>query len=262
MVYGREGEFDAEKLIDLLQALEKFTAIKDDGDGSAFKVDGVRGSRRVGAAGDFSGSQVVDASDRDTDIDGGRFRVSSVTNGLPQLTGSTRNNNPTSDQDATREALRFFFGPDGEYFREFMLEEIVNVVDASGRQAVQALIKRIGLSGVPVPSLFKALNPELSEADERVVTQIGKLVQFLLGDFEGAIEPESGRRNSVNTQRLRQLIPVAREYAPQLREFGILLVARLTEKNLSRTLNWASERIAPSSSSRTFGSTRSMATTA
>ena len=38
MVYGREGVFDAEKLIDLLQALEKFTAVRDEGDGSAFKV--------------------------------------------------------------------------------------------------------------------------------------------------------------------------------------------------------------------------------
>jgi len=51
MVYGREGEFDAEKLIDLLQALEKFSAVRNDGDGSAFKVDGVRGTRNVGAAG-------------------------------------------------------------------------------------------------------------------------------------------------------------------------------------------------------------------
>ena len=83
-----------------------------------------------------------------------------------------------------------------------------------------------------------------------MVNQIGKLVQFLLGDFEGAIEPESGRR-SVDTERLRKLIPVAREYAPQLREFGTLLVARLTEKSLSRGLNWASKRL-PTSSSRTF----------
>merc|ERR1711937_668396 len=60
MVYGREGEFDAEKVIDLLQALEKFTAVRDEGDGTAFKVDGIRGSRNVGSAGDFSGSQKVD----------------------------------------------------------------------------------------------------------------------------------------------------------------------------------------------------------
>lgn len=87
----------------------------------------------------------------------------------------------------------------------------------------------------------------------QTVSQIGKLVQFLLGDFEGAIEPESGRR-SVDTERLRKLVPVAREYAPQLREFGLLLVARLTEKGISRGLNWASQRLAPSSS-RTFAAT-------
>lgn len=252
MVYGREGEFDAEKLIDLLQALEKFSAVRDDGDGTAFKVDGVRGSKVVGKAGDFSGSQVVDTSERDTDIDGGRFRVSTVSNGAPVLTGSA--NTDVDDEKSTREALRFFFGPDGEVFREFMLEEIVTVVDASGRQTVQELVNRIpGVGGLPVPSLFRALNPKLSEEDRRMVSQIGKLVQFLLGDFEGALEPETGRR-SVDTERLRKLIPVAREYAPQLREFGTLLVARLTEKNLSRGLSWASERISPPSS-RTFAGT-------
>merc|ERR1712032_414328 len=58
MVYGREDSFDAENVIDLLQALEKFKAIRDDGDGTAYKVDGVRGSKVVGSAGDFLGSQV------------------------------------------------------------------------------------------------------------------------------------------------------------------------------------------------------------
>merc|ERR1711920_247396 len=60
MVYGKEGKFDAERLIDLLQALEKFTSVRDDGDGSAFKVDGVRGTKVVGSAGDFRGSQQID----------------------------------------------------------------------------------------------------------------------------------------------------------------------------------------------------------
>ena len=96
MVYGREGRFDAERLIDLLQALEKFKAVRDEGDGSAFKVDGYRGGRFVGSAGDFRGSQAVDTSDRDTDIDGGRFRVNngnnnngeSKMNGLTNIGGS------------------------------------------------------------------------------------------------------------------------------------------------------------------------------
>jgi hypothetical protein len=65
-----------------------------------------------------------------------------------------------------------------------------------------------------------------------MVQQIGKLVQFLLGDFNGAAESSS---------RLRKLVPVLREYAPQLRDFGTILLTRLTEKNLSRGLNWATE---------------------
>ena len=64
-----------------------------------------------------------------------------------------------------------------------------------------------------------------------------KLAQFLVGDFEGAAA------SSQSPQRLRELLPVVREYAPQLREFGTLLGVRLSEKALSRGLNWASSRL-------------------
>jgi len=77
-----------------------------------------------------------------------------------------------------------------------------------------------------------------------MVQQIRKLVQFLFGDYEG----------TAGTSRLRKLIPVAREYAPQLRNFGALLVARLAEKNLSRGLNWATDKLrSADTTSRTFG---------
>ena len=140
------------------------------------------------------------------------------------------------DQDTTREALRFFFSPEGEPFRDFLLEEIVTVVDASSREALQELTRRLGLQNVPVPSFFRALNPELSDNDRRMVQQIGTLVQFLLGDFEGTLGGDSGAQGD----RLRELIPVLREYGPQLRDFGRILVSRLTEKALSRSLSWAS----------------------
>lgn len=162
MVYGREGTFDANKLIDLLDALEKFSAIRNDGDGSAFKVDGVRGSRVVGAAGDFRGSQKVDISDRDTDVGDGKFRVSIYRPEDSQLAQTQQ------DKETVREALRFFFSPEGKVFRDFMLEELVTVVDASSRDAVRELARTLGLGGLPVPSLFRALNPSLSEKDRRV----------------------------------------------------------------------------------------------
>jgi len=231
MVYGRDGSFDAENMIDLLQALEKFTSIRDEGDGTAYKVNGVRGSKQVGTAGDFLGSQRVDISERDTDIDGGRFRVASL---VPAAEAATAIDvQATNDQRTVREALRFFFSPDGAVLREFMMEEIVTVVDASSRDAALELLRSLGLSNIPLPSFFRAMTPALTEQDRKMVQQVGKLVQFLLGDLDGA----------GGSARIRKLIPVLREYAPQLRDFGTLLVARLTEKTMSRGLNWAKERL-------------------
>ena len=137
MVYGREGSFDAEKLIDLLQALEKFSAVRDEGDGSAFKVDGVRGNKNLGVAGDFVGSQKVDISDRDTDVGDGKFRVNTGSSASSSAITQVGPSQSEQDEQTVREALRFFFSPEGQVFREFMLEEIVTVVDASSREAVQ-----------------------------------------------------------------------------------------------------------------------------
>jgi len=259
MVYGKDGSFDAEKVIDLLQALEKFKAVRDEGDGSAFKVDGMRGGKSVGSAGDFSGSQIVDTSDRDTDVGGGKFRIETNVD----VSDIASSENPQEDDERTvREGLRFFFSPEGQVFRDFLLEEVVTVVDASSRDAVRELVVSLGLTNLPIPSLFKALAPKLSKEDEGTIVQIRKLVQFLLGDFESLASPDELQNvapsvsrmqraqqlfsnNNNSNQRLSKLLPVIREYSPQLREFGLLLVARLTEKSFSRGLNWASNRVAP-----------------
>jgi aarF domain-containing kinase len=39
MVYGQGQSLDVDRMIDLMNALEKFQAVKDKGDGSAFKVN-------------------------------------------------------------------------------------------------------------------------------------------------------------------------------------------------------------------------------
>ena len=90
MVYGKEGRtLDAENLFDLLQALGKFTAVRDDGDGSALKVDGVRGAKFVGKAGDVKGSQAVDTYDCDTDVGDGRFKLDEEPTTTAAMTTST-----------------------------------------------------------------------------------------------------------------------------------------------------------------------------
>lgn len=149
------------------------------------------------------------------------------------------------DQETLREGLRFFFSEEGQPFREFMLEEIVTVVDASSRDATLEIIRRLGLSNAPTPSFFRALNPVLSKEDKRMVQEITKAIQFLTGDYEGAIEDGSinndnnlGNGGNAATARLRALIPVAREYRGPFSEYGKLLIARLTERNLQRSLKW------------------------
>lgn len=164
MVYGSEGSFDAEKLIDLLQALEKFTAVRDEGDGSAFKVDGVRGSTNFGKAGDFSGTQQL------TKREPGKINLQSNDGGYSEVMGINLRGDGQKERDqrTVREALRFFFSPEGKVFREFISEEIVSFVDASGREASQEVMMALGLNNLPIPSLIRAMNPTLSAEDKRV----------------------------------------------------------------------------------------------
>ena len=230
MVYGKDGSFDAEKLIDLLQALEKFTAIKDEGDGSAYKVDGVRGSKNVGTAGDFAGTKQMEGTD------------SSIA--LEAAATAQNEGQSERDQKTARQALQFFFSTEGNVFREFISEEVVSFVDAARREASQEVMLALGLNNLPMPSLIRAMNPTISATDKRTVEQMRKLASFLLGDFEGAMSP-TGTRGGLqqSSERIRQLLPVIREYAPQLREFGQLVGVRLTEKGMSRGLNWVSSRL-------------------
>eukprot|EP00985_Skeletonema_marinoi_P021907 scaffold13688_cov157-Skeletonema_marinoi.AAC.11 len=255
MVYGREGSFDAEKLIDLLQALEKFSAVKDEGDGSAFKVDGVRGSKDLGIAGDFAGTQQLQAGSPQNNNDEPEGGYSSVMGTNLRTEGQAER-----DENTVRGALRFFFSPEGNVFREFILEEIVSFVDSSGREASEEVLMALGLNNLPMPSLFRALSPKLNSNEKNQNKQMRKLAQFLLGDFEGALAPSnsiqfsslSGVNDNLqqSSQRVRKILPVVREYAPQLREFATLLGVRLSEKVVSRGLNWASSRLNSRSSAR------------
>lgn len=138
------------------------------------------------------------------------------------------------DERTVREALRFFFSSEGNVIREFLLEEIVTFVDSSGREATQELFSRLGLNNLPQPSLFKAINPILSPEDKRNVQQMRKLASFLVGDFD----------SSFDSDRIRQLLPVLSEYRNEIREFTTLLAVRLSEKAVSRGLNWATSLLA------------------
>ena len=91
----------------------------------------------------------------------------------------------SSDSDsratAARESLRFLFSDDGVFFREFLLEEIVSGVDALSRDASRTLAVSLGVRGAFVPGALRALAPELTDKDRKVIDNIQRLLTFLLG---------------------------------------------------------------------------------
>lgn len=176
-MYGKQKAFDVERMIDMLQALEKFVAVKDYGDGSAFKVDGVRGDVYVGTAGEALGTKKVLVNNDDM--------ISGLVQRRKDPGSSTTNANVKKDKSAARDALKFFFDDDGAVFREFVLgkiiiiitntfvtntntttdtiDEVCNGVDAISRDAARELFVRLNIRGNLVPPLFRALAPKLTE---------------------------------------------------------------------------------------------------
>jgi len=266
MVYGSSQSFDVDRMIDLLQALEKFVAVRDTGDGSAFKVDGMRGGVAVGAAGDMRGTRSLDTSPAPLATpppppigpppflaDAGDARRLSA-EGQAEMSAAK-----------AREALNFFFSEDGEIFRGFLLDEVVRAADALSREALAELAltpAASALSRLPTPpgtrTLFRALSPPLTEADRKVVTSIRKLANFFLGDLDlSAVDDAAVSANSNNPQLLRALapdpesirtgralLPVLRENQEQMRGFGVQIVGRLTELQTARALGWARDAVA------------------
>lgn len=252
MVYGKGDSFDVERMIDLLQALEKFVAVKDGGDGSAFKVNGVRGDRMVGEAGSMVGTRVVAPSA----IGGtGALALSAPPPARPQsapggaagaLAGGAAGAAPAVDTAGVRSALDFFFSEEGRPFRAFLVDEVSRSVDTLSRDALAQIAYRVGLRGRQMPPLLRALAPPVTSKDRKVVENISRLLEFLLGDF-GSASPTTGSA-AARTQQARQLqalIPVLTEYAPPMREFGLQILNELTRKQAGRAFDWAMEQLEP-----------------
>merc|ERR1711871_871202 len=272
MVYGKGDSFDVVRMIDMLQALEKFVAVKDKGDGSAFKQEGMRGSTFVGKAGDTVGSQALNENTAIGYV-GSRFELS-----------TDRNSKVNGDDDqVTREALKFFFSEDGEVLREFVLDEISAGVDALSRDALRELVTRIGVrqSGVSrfmsssQKAFFQTLAPKLSEKDRKVVDSLVQLVVFFTSSERGGSQDgiglsllaRSDNGNILQTitsttadgrrarRRVVELLGVIREFAPSMQSFGLAVASRLAEKATARLLRASSDAVFGSRSEVKFQST-------
>ena len=248
--------------------------MRDTGDGTAYKVDGVRGGVYVGQAGDVRGTNRLDA-DGDAKarsaLDAYRAEgVVGVTEGFSDVGLATAPAPsppaaapppPQSAEDktasTTREALGFFFSDDGQVFRDFLVEEVVAAADALSREAANELavaLSPIGLSPLggafappAVAPLFKALAPKLTDADRKVVTSIRELVAFFLGDLTTTAELSTvnggALRNPEQLRTLQALLPVLRENQAELRAFGLQIVGRLAERQAARALGYVRDQV-------------------
>lgn len=59
-----------------------------------------------------------------------------------------------TDAPKAREALKLLLSPEGQFFREFITNEVVLSIDAMSRAQLAALVARLGLAGINLPVLL------------------------------------------------------------------------------------------------------------
>eukprot|EP01024_Parvocaulis_polyphysoides_P073626 TRINITY_DN9489_c0_g2_i1.p1 TRINITY_DN9489_c0_g2~~TRINITY_DN9489_c0_g2_i1.p1 ORF type:complete len:206 (-),score=22.77 TRINITY_DN9489_c0_g2_i1:252-869(-) len=125
-----------------------------------------------------------------------------------------------SDSSGAREALKFRFAPEGAFFREFIMDELVRSIDALSRDQLKQLVTNLGLSGLRLPLLLPgsrvlsfSLAPNVSEEDKLVVENVTKLLLFLLGGEVRSFQSFDGKF----AQDLLPVLPnVVNEVMPEL----------------------------------------------
>lgn len=257
MVYGREGVFDADRLIDLLRALEAFRISEKlpaktlPEQGTAATQAAVSSSEPVGL--------VQDAERTETKLRQQQMSERRVGDRPTSWAAATAAN---TQEDAAREALTFLLSADGEFFREFLIEETVKGIDCLGRGGLNALAKDLAaisplravpgvgaaLASRPLGLLGDLFAPPLSKEEERVVANTEKLLAFLLGDNLGA-ESNDSNLFGQSQERVRGVVSAVQlatgnpELASGAREFALRLARRLFDVVNARALRTLADRI-------------------
>ncbi|OMO53057.1 hypothetical protein CCACVL1_28908 [Corchorus capsularis] len=182
-IYGKSGVFDAERFIDVMQAFENFITAAKSGGGE-------------GLNGDMAELGILQ---NQADFTFPRL--------LPSESQSTQ---PVQ----TRAALAFLLSERGNFFREFLLDEIVKGIDALTREQLVQVMSVLGVrnaapvfSMVPTVGPFKpaGLLPSITEEDRIILNNVQKIVEFLTAGSSLSATPNQG----VNAaQVIRELLPV------------------------------------------------------
>eukprot|EP00878_Enallax_costatus_P030877 GHUV01033684.1.p1 GENE.GHUV01033684.1~~GHUV01033684.1.p1 ORF type:complete len:571 (+),score=153.33 GHUV01033684.1:111-1715(+) len=231
-VYGKQGIFDADRLIDLLNAFESFTVAAQSSRGDMDQQQAAASSNGNGSSGLFGNPQLIPQLPLLLPplllAPGAAFGDGAVAAtggpaiglfGLPANRFDLRQQSTLDSQGRLREALRFIFSPEGSFFRSFIMDEVVKSIDALSREQLVVVVQRLGLERVRLPVLlpgakqaFVPLSPQLSDEDRQVVDNVVKIVNFLTkGSMNGS------RPDPALVWELLPVLPtVAQEVLPQV----------------------------------------------
>lgn len=259
MVYGRDTVFDVDRLIDLLDAFETFTehsrSARGDLDLYTDPMQQAAAQRlaAAAAAGHTAWSDgapgPASASGRGSLLGGLQLPFPFPFPGLPgsggggggQLAGALSGlgmaplgwvspnaalpgGSIDMEDSRSREALKFVFSPEGAFFRDFLMEELVKSIDALSRDQARALLGVLGLQDAVLPvlvpgasRLFFPVAPPLSSDDRRVVDNVARIVNFLAGGSAARTLSAGGGPDSRVLAELAPLLPeVATQIVPEL----------------------------------------------
>jgi len=247
MVYGKSSTFDADRLIDLLEAFETFSDNSKSARGSLDLPQSVFDVSPSGSNASANANSTNFPFPFPFPFPGG-FPMPTgnggdlITAGAGLLTAplvamnsfSIGGVDSTNEDLRTSEALKFILAPEGSFFRDFLMEEAVKSVDALSRNQVRELVILLGLEDVLIPIVVPGasrrlmpLAPTLEEDDAQVVANLAKVVNFLSGGnavyaFSGFINPAA-----------RDLLPFVPGLASEvLPEFSRRLFSRISARIL------------------------------
>lgn len=208
MIYGKSGVFDADRFIDVMQAFENFVVAAKSGGGE--NLNG-----RMAELGILQSQQSI---------------------GVWNISSNTAKSEP---QTQTRVALSFLLSDKGNFFREFLLDEIVKGIDAVTREQLVKIASSLGIGNVaPVMHIVPAfgpirpvaLLPTITEEDKTILNNVQKVVEFLTA---GSSIREKPKEVTDAVQVIRELIPVLPAISAQILPE---VLSRLTSRVMARLI--------------------------
>mmetsp|Transcript_2461 Transcript_2461/g.9605 ORF Transcript_2461/g.9605 Transcript_2461/m.9605 type:complete len:850 (-) Transcript_2461:77-2626(-) len=248
MVYGKGKVFDADRLIDVLEAFETFRVASrtSRGNGDLEPATGSSSpsertaSRGVANAENAFGAALESALASVASLPGFPF-PGLAPSPSPDFRATAGRSGIAGDVDdaQAREALQFVLSPEGSFFREFLLDEAVKGIDALSRDNAATVLAQFGLGDARVPLFLPGsfvplqvrVSPNVTAEDKATVESVTKLLNFLLRGSRGG---DAGAGSAADPARaIRELGPllpaVATEVLPEL-------VRRLNSRVAARTI--------------------------